>query len=455
MPFFTENIKRLEALSFPSKQRVLDALGNLEPLAAVTTARTDCPTIQSLAGATMIALHSTRDPVREAARWAGSFSWEQKRLALLAGMGLGYPAEAVLDQAPALERFVIIEPNLSHLCAALHYRDLSSLLSFPGLSLFLGPLNWYEKPLLDFLDSLPAQEHEMQMLIHQTSLRTLPESEKGIQEIFSHIRNMKTSRRTPHAEKKEANRAANAQAVKQSCSVAELRGAYSGRPCVLVAPGPSLEKNAHLLHACAGRAVVIALDAALKPLQRFGLCPDFAVTLDPQPKVAQYFPDEFAPELKLVFFPESLPDVVSRFSPQKRFVSKTSAHKCFDHEADAGALFVSGSVFIPALDLGLSMGCEPIILVGADFAVNPERTHATGSPAGKAAFARQESRSCQGYFGLPAMTTDSYLLYLRATEDYLRKMPGGIRVYNATEGGAAVQGAHTLPLRHAIFSMIS
>src|SRR5437763_9444636 len=66
-----------------------------------------------------------------------------------------------------------------------------------------------------------------------------------------------------------------------------LRDAFKGKPAVLVAAGPSLAKNMHLLHELVGnaepgtrRAVIIAVQTMLKPLLAAGIEPDFVTSLD-------------------------------------------------------------------------------------------------------------------------------------------------------------------------------
>jgi hypothetical protein len=53
-----------------------------------------------------------------------------------------------------------------------------------------------------------------------------------------------------------------------------------GVPAIIVAAGPSLNKNIGELKKAVGRACIIAVDTALKPLLNNGVIPDFLVTVD-------------------------------------------------------------------------------------------------------------------------------------------------------------------------------
>ena len=51
-------------------------------------------------------------------------------------------------------------------------------------------------------------------------------------------------------------------------------------PAIIVAAGPSLDKNINDLKKAKGKAFIIAVDTALKPLANAGILPDIAVTVD-------------------------------------------------------------------------------------------------------------------------------------------------------------------------------
>src|SRR6185503_4743165 len=74
---------------------------------------------------------------------------------------------------------------------------------------------------------------------------------------------------------------ANLPALAAHASIAGLRGAFAGRPCVLVSPGPSLAKNVDALRELAARALILSGTHALSALARAGVVPHFVVCADP------------------------------------------------------------------------------------------------------------------------------------------------------------------------------
>ena len=180
-------------------------------------------------------------------------------------------------------------------------------------------------------------------------------------------------------------------------------------------------------------------------LQRHNLVPDFVLTCDPQEKVREYFPPVPDPRTSLVFFPGSQPESVARFSPGRRFAAATESGV-----SDENVLYQSGTVMTSAMDLCLRMGADPIIIVGSDLALKPDRTHVAGSPAGFYG-GIPWSCECEGFFGLPVHTSDNYYLYLRQIEARLANAPPRQRVLNATEGGAHIAGFEHVSLREAVY----
>ena len=183
-----------------------------------------------------------------------------------------------------------------------------------------------------------------------------------------------------------------------------------------------------------------------------GVSPNFVISMDPQDKVKKYFPSKLPETTNLVFFPGSNPGIVNAFPAQLRYWAhpETDLGRCGD-ASNENILFASGSVFVSALDFCRRAGCDPIILVGADFAVKPGRSHAGSSPANKITGNDSDVRVCEGFFGAPATSRRDYYLYLRQTEHFLSSGVFRSEVWNATEGGAALAGAAPMCLRDGIF----
>lgn len=449
MDFYKRNRERLAAREdVPELERLLEALDSAAPPDAADTDAPGCPTL--FAGdprGERFALHSTRDPVREARAWVARHDPGQARAAVLAGIGLGYALEQILECAPKLELLCAVAPQVAHLAAAMRLRDLSWLAD-PRVRLFAGPFAWVAEPLSSLFEAMADQGGHIPILVHGPSLRAMTDEETAFREALSHIRNLLRPPQIHMAELGANNARANAQVMQDTRSTAELANTLAGRPIILVAPGPSLQKNIAALKLAAGHAPVLALDAAVRPLCAAGIMPDFVVTLDPQGVVSRFVPEPLPAPARLVWFAESQPDVVARFPSERRFLANAST--AVDHAPNE--LFVSGSVLLPALDLCRIMGCDPIIFAGLDFAYGHGRSHVRGSPAGGRNTVTD--RTCDGYFGLPARTIQAFYIYLRQAGEFIGRAMPGRRVWDATEGGAAIANTVPLPLVHALLRII-
>ena len=74
---------------------------------------------------------------------------------------------------------------------------------------------------------------------------------------------------------------ANLKSVALSANMASLKSHLKGFPVVIISPGPSLDKNIHLLKALKGRAILMAAAQCAGALEAAGVVPDFIVVADP------------------------------------------------------------------------------------------------------------------------------------------------------------------------------
>ncbi|MCX5742130.1 MAG: DUF115 domain-containing protein [Proteobacteria bacterium] len=162
---------------------------------------------------------------------------------------------------------------------------------------------------------------------------------------------------------------ANLPALARHPSVATLGDRLRGLPMVVVAPGPSLAKNAHLLRELEGRAVICAVGHALKPVIAAGVRPDLVLTVDPQ-DVRYHFAGCDLSRTTVVNAATVDPRLFEL--PAAGFV--TLSANCsiddwlFEGLGEDAAIPGGGSVATTAMGLALRLGCSPIIFVGLDLA---------------------------------------------------------------------------------------
>lgn len=231
----------------------------------------------------------------------------------------------------------------------------------------------------------------------------------------------------------------------QSNNLQQLDGWFAGRPAILVAPGPSLEKNIHLLKQAQGRAVVIAQLQAMRRLYREGIRPDFVLVLDPQDLTAPPFnhldgvPDEFL--TNLVTAVTCHPAVISRFKHVFYFRGGGGVDKWVESYLSEKMVDLSGSTTsVAGLRLAMHWRCSPVIVVGQDLAVADGKRYAGDTTGILSTVGMHE---LPGFFGGTVKSPSNYFIFHFAIENLVKKAMEthpGIEFINCTEGGAFIDG---------------
>jgi hypothetical protein len=175
----------------------------------------------------------------------------------------------------------------------------------------------------------------------------------------------------------------NAPAMLAGRDIRSLAGAYTGVSAVIAAAGPSLDLVLDDLHAVAGRALLVAVDTALRPLLEHGLHPAIAVGMDPGERNARHF-QSLPPSPATWLVAESAldPSVVRAFG-ERTFWFRVANHQPWpwfrDLGLDTGQIDVWGSVLTAAFQTAVLAGCDPIVIVGADLAYTNGRPYARGT----------------------------------------------------------------------------
>ena len=163
------------------------------------------------------------------------------------------------------------------------------------------------------------------------------------------------------------NIAKNIASLTSAYPFASLSGCCKDQPAIVVSSSPSVDKIMPRLRAQAGKLLIICVDSAYPVLAAHNIRPDFIVSIDPQPWIAEHLLncDASIPILQaLSSWP--LPE-----NKNPRFISLTSHPLCqvIDHFfPDRIGSFDSktGTVAGDALYAAQCMGCSPVYLAGTD-----------------------------------------------------------------------------------------
>lgn len=287
------------------------------------------------------------------------------------GLGLGHVLDELEVRAAAV-RVLLIEPVPGIARALLTRRDWTPWLRSGRLTLLVGPDYAGGN---DAWRTLADADAEPRTFVHPVLERACPDRVAAALAVAGQI--VTGARANAEARRQFAGRyltqtLANLPVIATEGDVAELAGLAAGMPAVVVGAGPSLDWRLDLLREVAGRAVVIAVDTATRPLLTAGLRPHLVVGVDPSDANAAHLRDLGDRRgMWLVGEPSLHPSVFPAFAG-RTFTFAVSDHDPWpwlaDHHVWRGRLRAWGSVLTTAFDLACHLGCGPIVFLGADLA---------------------------------------------------------------------------------------
>lgn len=227
-----------------------------------------------------------------------------------------------------------------------------------------------------------------------------------------------------------------------------------GMPTIIISAGPSLNKNIKDLKEARDKAFLIATDTALKPLLKENIVPHCFITVDPS-KPMLLFEDERVFDIPMVLTDSGNSDVVKRHRGKKFFAHDGNGYiRHFYKKANIEPMGLStgGSVANNAFSLGIEAGAKTIILVGQDLAFTGNKTHADGTFQEKmdeVDYTKRRMVEVESIDGGKVLTSLDFKYYLEWFENKVQEF-SDVKVIDATEGGAKIQGTLIMPLKEAI-----
>ena len=152
-------------------------------------------------------------------------------------------------------------------------------------------------------------------------------------------------------------------------------------PAIIVAAGPSLNKNIKELKRAKGKAFIIAVDTAIKPLASEKIIPDMFAIVDGR-KPLELINTEDAKQIPLLTSISAANSVLSFHTGKKFFYNEGYVYinSMFYRNGESfETVACGGSVATSAFALAFMIGIDTIILVGQDLALTGNKTHADGT----------------------------------------------------------------------------
>lgn len=278
----------------------------------------------------------------------------------------------------------------------------------------------------------------------------------------------------------------NLPAIADSAHLTALGTALQGLPFVIIAPGPSLDKNIALLKQLKGRAVLMAAAQCARALSKAGITPDFLVVIDPGDLV--YFLDGVdTSQIDALMVGVSCNPGFFAKPFKNRIIFNANAHAdqwISDLFQETIRLSSAGSVSVASVHIAKHLKCGPIILVGQDLALSEGKQYSSHSANSESTpvfdadgktitfsnvSADQEKifqatgtgsqdtiepvLQLPGYYGGTVSTRRNYHLFHGEFVQIARQEnaePAPRPLLNCTEGGAFIEGFTHISLAQAI-----
>lgn len=227
-------------------------------------------------------------------------------------------------------------------------------------------------------------------------------------------------------------------------------------PAIVVAAGPSLNKNILELKRAKNHAFIIAVDTAIKPLLKAGIVPDMYAVVDGK-KPLHLVEIEGAERIPLLTSISAAHALLEYHKGMKIFYNEgyPIVNKMFAMNGDTfEPIPCGGSVATNAFAFAYMIGIKTIILVGQDLALTGNRTHADGTFEEKASeIDTSHAIMVEGNVEEMVPTRKDFQVYLEWYNYYIKGcMESGreLHVINATEGGAKIDNTEIMTLKEAI-----
>jgi hypothetical protein len=315
-----------------------------------------------------LAVHASADPVASAEALVDRCG--AVPLLVVIGFGFGYLLDA-LERRNSRTKVLAVEPVPAIARAMLSRRDVRDWITSGRLALLVGP---------SFPDATDAWRLFGRDVTTPPVLVT-PLAEQGfpaetaqaraaVARIVAGVKANAAARRK-FAGRYLLNTLRNLPCIAEEGDAAALVNLCEGMPAVIVAAGPSLDATLPGIRELQGRAVIIAVDTAVRPLLAAGIQPHMAVSVDPSDINAQHLSGIPASGMALVGEGSLDPIVLPQFR------GRTFTFRVSDHHPwpwlralglDRDGLQAWGSVLTTAFDFAIKAGCNPLVFAGADLA---------------------------------------------------------------------------------------
>ncbi|MGE5403410.1 MAG: motility associated factor glycosyltransferase family protein [Candidatus Saccharibacteria bacterium] len=458
---YGENLKLLQ-VRYPNLADKL-ASSPLPPDFQMVTAKNGLPTIslEDRQGRNVF-LHSSYDPIQEAKNVVMNSFSDTTRINMIYGTGMGYHILEVLNKQSKNQMHIILEPQIELLHLFLRTNVATHVLSSPNIVIAAGDIDTI---CTSVVNTVAIYNSTFQLgligyLVLPGFERVYGEQYRRIQAETTKVWTLRymTFGNSAHDTLIGVKNAFdNFKRMGQIYGINALKDKYKDRPAVIIAAGPSLDKNIHLLNDIKGKGLLLCCDASLKKVLKAGIQPDMVISVERDAEVYDYFFEDTEVPEDLWFAGLSVvdPRVFNKFGDQSIVCFRgTEPLSQWINEliGDKGEIAAGLSVANMAFSIARLMGANPIVFVGQDLAyAEGGKSHAEGTlnDYELQTIAKEPLVYVEDYNGNPIPSRDIWQKFLTWFQEQIAATPSTVFI-DATEGGAKIKGTEIMPLQDVI-----
>jgi len=393
-------------------------------------------------------------PASDVERFLDRFREDRSQFYVVLGIGLGYGTLQLLGDS-LFKKVIVIEKDLDCFRRALEVTDLADAFANPLVKFLVGcPEQDLYIEIHHAVDPHLVGLKEVKFLPWPASMTVAGDYYRQVVKAFKDVANIYIAERgnDPYDTLVGYEQFfTNIREYLENPAAGYVKDLFKGRPAIVVATGPSLQKNIHLLKEAENSAVIVSADASLRILHEHGIHPHLVTTIERTPGFDKQFRDLDNLD-KTVFATISFahPTTLSGYQGPLLFFNRIYNFMDKLHLLD-DCMQLGLSTANMAYEVARHLGCSPIILVGNDLAFDSSgNTHAQGFLYGQ----KQPVYEEFDRFAVPG-NVDEWVTtcegWFNCIKQYEKRVDGWDgTLINATAGGARIRGSVVMPLKDVL-----
>lgn len=383
--------------------------------------------------------HSNVNPMKEAKTFARYYYNINNENYLIWGLGLGYHIKALFELDDGIN-VSVYESDLDVLYHCMMVQDFSFYISSQKLSIIYDP---------NFTKIIyKLNQIRENLILHYPSLR--------------HISNEKIREQMEMFFIRDSGKR-NAEILFESNSrenfrnfdgyVDELKTEFNDKKVVIVAAGPSLDKNVNLLKDKPNNTIILATGTVFYKLLKLGIDVDYVIVTDANSRVYSQISGLEDKKIPMLYLSTAYKGFSKYYQGKKYLICQSGYDKAeiIAKENNWSLYETGGSVSTTALDICIQFGCSKIAFIGLDLGYTNNLAHAEGTSK-RDAGELENLRTVPAIGGGTVPVTNLFMIYNKWIENRIKQKDVTMPVIDATEGGAIIPGIQNMILKEYLDS---